>query len=1118
MELTDINLPKGLSKTIIDLAQSREKSAKQKYLLDLGESLVMHLAAFLLAEYKECGTVNIELEKDFLKNNKNLSFGIYLQFLRKTANFLHTIAKDSKIHQLLLGKNDFPEIGKFIKAYEAIKDAINNQKNVSLKEVAVAKTKENSGKLNLLDFFNSFIEIRNRVAHPHKEVKGVMITWPFNEDYFDSINPYMEQALHSVISSLSNVWEFKSFTISDLDDKMLILESEDGEIHELNISKNFEKGIKVVLNKEQNLLVFDWKLLLKAGSEAIEAIRLEEEQLRKNASIGDLKEAIKAALDDEQISTDEFQFFESLGKTKLGLSKAEIKQLIIEVAHSMGIEDPFPEVDKRFIEVIDQAIKTKTYNEFLLKLTGQQYGVDSEALEKIFLERTFVLNVDPEEIKKNRVLQFTPDEMNAFQGLVRTLHWMTSLHLFNSLNKGLFKITGDSYVFGSKEYWQRTSFLAVENFIKNRLSKLLISDDVVWETNLNNWQIGNMTGYAWCTFYPKNNLCGKFLVLSLFVEKKAVRVGFSVDWKELKSLQKFGLLLNVWVDHLKVFYKEFETDLKKYPEIKLMDSMNDLYHHSFSYTMDKHQWFYDYQFNFDNIHFMMPIKDATENPYMMVENFDIAFNLFNGLFEKVFRDYQNMLDDEYLIESKENEIRQKLLSLKPVLQKFGIWDADKNQEKVTKNEEEAEEFVNDEVSNSNEELKGNAKFGYIAKEVRYRIKGYPLAYSIQIRQNFLQNKLNFVIYLSCAGYLESEIHQPVERVLESMLDFQYPDTQVYFMRSKFLLQMPIEDIDSFDPIPLVEQFMYIFSERCAYNYTVFQNLNVPNESILPYLEPTTKILNDLSVKVSSQFSNQIQKERNLIKGYRYLDYVFSSKKVAHWLGWGLEYRDNKLFAGIIFQIKNSLLGAHLLQKMDALVKKYDYWKIDHLSSDEVVEPTWFEDKIVEQKLTTSGEWSRNYAVKHCFVNNSKSYWCSKNKDDKQWIQIELTETKEIVALRLQGAHHAKSFVKKFNLHHSIDGKNWEILSDMEGLSAGNETKDIPFIKGMRARFIRVCITDYEVHPGLRFDFLTRNILPSKVEMKYVLEVNNQMDLDRIMAEVPERVSEFKSFFDGHSGF
>jgi hypothetical protein len=39
MQITN-HLPKALEKTIQDLARSREKAAKQKYLIDLGEVLV----------------------------------------------------------------------------------------------------------------------------------------------------------------------------------------------------------------------------------------------------------------------------------------------------------------------------------------------------------------------------------------------------------------------------------------------------------------------------------------------------------------------------------------------------------------------------------------------------------------------------------------------------------------------------------------------------------------------------------------------------------------------------------------------------------------------------------------------------------------------------------------------------------------------------------------------------------------------------------------------------------------------------------------------------------------------------------------------------------------------
>jgi len=81
MNITN-QLPKNLEKTISDLARAREKAAKQKYLLDLSETLVMNLCSFVLGEYKEMGKVHIPLEKSFLQQKKNLGFGVYQGWLR----------------------------------------------------------------------------------------------------------------------------------------------------------------------------------------------------------------------------------------------------------------------------------------------------------------------------------------------------------------------------------------------------------------------------------------------------------------------------------------------------------------------------------------------------------------------------------------------------------------------------------------------------------------------------------------------------------------------------------------------------------------------------------------------------------------------------------------------------------------------------------------------------------------------------------------------------------------------------------------------------------------------------------------------------------------------------
>ena len=56
----------------------------------------MHLSAFLIAEYKNSGVIHLDLEKAFIKNNKNLSFGVYLCFIRESVKFLNQINKQSK--------------------------------------------------------------------------------------------------------------------------------------------------------------------------------------------------------------------------------------------------------------------------------------------------------------------------------------------------------------------------------------------------------------------------------------------------------------------------------------------------------------------------------------------------------------------------------------------------------------------------------------------------------------------------------------------------------------------------------------------------------------------------------------------------------------------------------------------------------------------------------------------------------------------------------------------------------------------------------------------------------------------------------------------------------------
>jgi len=1112
--LTSPQLPKNLEKTISDLARAREKSAKQKYLLDLGESLVMHLCSFVLGEYKAAELVSIDLEKSFLNNSKSVSFGVYLGWLREASKFLNAQQCPSEIHALLHGAHDFEELSKFIRAYEALKKEV-EQESEEYHQAISTTLKNNLGKVNFLQFFDIFIQLRNRVAHPHKEVKGKMVSWPFSEAYFDAINPYLEAALNKTISELNKIWEFRQYIVdSNEEGKLILLSEESGEFTELENAQDFQEGVRVVANDANTVLLSDWKWLLRAGEEALAKIKQEEDDLRNKATIQDLQEAIKAALEDGQISLEELNFFESLGKTKMGLSKPEIKQLILEVAKKMEIEDPFPEVDKRFIEVIDQAISTKTYNEFLLKLTGQQYGVDNETFEKVFLERTFALNVDPEAVKKNRVLQFTSEEFVAVQGLMNALKWLMSMGALRKYTKeSIFKIKEDSYLFGTKEYWHRTAFGAVEKFVENRLNKLLVDGDLKWDTKQNNWQIGVMTSYAWCTLYPTELATKKILALhvSCYLDGSAA-IGYLPDWKDYNNLENYGLLRNVFSDHLISFAQAYSEDLKQHPNLLLWDGLNNYPHRSFTDSMNTMVWFYRYVYEFEQIQFARGSQEIIENPAILIESFDISFNLFKGLFEGVNRDYLNLLNGDYLLKNHEESIRQKLQNLEPLLMEFGLCDAiEAEEEPVQKSEDDVEiEQVEEEETAANDGLKGGFHSGYISRLIKTKVKGYPIVLSFKVQQDYLNNKLDYLIYISCAGYITEVIHRPIEKVLESLKNLSFVNAEFYYERSKFLVRVPINEVNEFDPIPVTNFFLTQLSEACAKSYTAFLELQLNIPKLKDFAEMYATAVTTLNPVLEGMFSNALTRERNWMKGMRFLDYVHSGKGFGHWLGWGLEYREQQMMAGVILHVGDSLKGALVMEQMKQKAAEDNSWEFVMKGEALVNEAEWLL-QTTNPVFTSSSDYNRNYKAHHALLNNEKTYWCAAKQDDKQWWQVEFPEAMEVSRLNMKGAPQGKSYVTRFKLMYSVDKKNWQTLTDFEGLSDGFDTLDFTFENPVNAKCLRIVPMEFVGWPGFRIDFFGKKIVPSKIELQSLVPISNEHELAKMVAQFEEKIKAIKLF-------
>ncbi len=1111
---TEFELPKGLSKTINDLARTREKAAKQKYLLDLGESLVMHLAAFLIAEYKQSGILHIDLEKAFIKNNKNLSFGVYLGFIRESVKFLHSIQQPSKIQLLLMGKNDFFDIGKFIKSYEAIKDAINNEKEISLIEAAALKSKENAGKLNLLDFFNTFIELRNRVAHPHKEVKGKHITWPFNEDYFDSINPSIESALFEAFRSLSNVWEFKIFTVNEFYEDNLLLESENGQISEIKSEQEFISGTKVIINQNKDLLVFDWKILLKAGQEGLDAIKKEEDELRNKASIEDLKIAITAALDDGQISRDEFNFFESIGKTKMNLSKNEIKEVILEVAHAKGINDPFPEVDQRYIDLLDEAIKNKTYNEFLLRLSGQQYGVDSEMFNKLFEERAYALNVDPVEVKNNKIIQFSASELSDFQGLMSAQQWLRGMGMFNQLSKeSVYKITGDSYQSETKEYAHRNAFKSLQNFVVSRINRLGIADEDEWDTKRNNWQIGTMTSYAWTSIFPKKARSGRVLALNLTIYSDGyVHTGFLPDWKDYDQLENYGLLLHVFVNHLKEFALDYRDELIKYPNLQVWDTVNNKGVYSLLEAFDKIPWYFDHLYEFDMIQFGLTYEEVQLKPILISESFDIVFNLFSGLFEYVNRDYENLLDSSFIIFEKEAEVEQKLNGLKDVFSNYNLIELDVQDEK--KEEEDEVNISLGEREKGNDKFIGSPKKGYIGLEFRKTLKGFPLIFDVRIKQDYKLNKLYLQIHLSCAGYFEKQVHASLENILQQMSEIKLTDASSYFMKSKLVICQSIDDISAYNPNEIVNEFLSDFSVLLAQQSVSFLDIQPYDNLMIGFENEAVSFLDQLVGETSPLFGWKIYKERNRMKGNRFVDFSSSTKKHGiHSICWGVLFDNHQPNIGAKFIVQDSIKGEALVEPIKNFVNQNDNWKLHVIENLNSENELWIFNSLDESQLSASSQWNRNYSPKHAGIDNPSNYWCSKESMEEQpWIQFNLPTLKLLSAIKIQGAPHRKNYITQFDLYYSLDGKKWEVIKDFEGNDAVKETNEITLTRPIVANYLKIVPTKWVGYAGLRIDFLVKDLQPDKIEVNYLVPIDNNTDIQATFKELENHLSNFKDTF------
>jgi len=112
-------------------------------------------------------------------------------------------------------------------------------------------------------------------------------------------------------------------------------------------------------------------------------------------------------------------------------------------------------------------------------------------------------------------------------------------------------------------------------------------------------------------------------------------------------------------------------------------------------------------------------------------------------------------------------------------------------------------------------------------------------------------------------------------------------------------------------------------------------------------------------------------------------------------------------------------------------------------------------------------------------------------------------------MKLAGSPQGNSFMEEFTLSYSTDGTHWNMLSSLSGVNEGVEIKEILFDQVFKARFVKVHPKKYIGWPGFRVDFFAKKVMPSKIELQWLIPVASAQDLVSVMSQVQSKINEIK---------
>lgn len=1066
MSSTTQLLPKELKKLWNQIEATNEYSGKNKLLIDYAESLLIYLSGYIIGEYRTLNDKVISYEKFFYKNNKNLSTGTYQYFLREGLKILKKADADLEIDQILHGKNDLDPVSKFIVVFECLKKHINEGNEGNYSEVVntiLASRNNNFGKTNALSFFDNFIQLRNRTAHPHKEIKGKNIHWPASQEYYSVVNDYLYDALNALNDSLTKLWSYKKGSLLIQEDKQEIIEEGTEEILiELKASSLHTVNGPVLLKDAENWVYCSIKENTKVGQEILDIIEQEKAEAQKVANISELKTQIELALDDGQISNEEYKFFKSLGVNKLSIQEADLKNLILEVAESMQIEDPFPEVDNRLIQAIDDALLNNQFNSFFMKLLGANYGVEKEDLDKLIEERATINGIDLNELGNSDFIKISTKSYRNNVNFIMAASWLKCMGILKQRGiKNLYDVEkGNNYIPHTKEYYHDKSFEDILNFTKEIIEEkeAQFAYKYKWNLEVNNWQQGNMGSYAWVKVYPETKHLSSHLGLGFSVAWNYIACGFLPDYRRIETYDSYvyPVLRDLYISKLKEYAFKLEDEFINRSDLWIMHVVGLWKNSEFSEVITDIPNYLDHFSNFEEIRFWLKHEEIDNQIDRVTDIIELSYSLFGALIEDVYEEYGYLHSNfSSALKVHQNELLAVCKEFVDGLKLYTEFEA---------------ELIDDYQ---------RGKLSAIYKET---VKGQPIRFEFGFRED-MNAKIQFFVQMKTTRFQEERVHHYQRYIIKTIADrLKLPEDHCIY-DAIFSIQIPLDNSSAGIESEKIEackqffdQFLNVLIEVVSeVRYISFFDIKPNLSSLTTNIESMNQILEALDAE--QEFGNKIQQIRSNEFGNYHIHRVVSTKKYGtHQLEYGFYAEEQQLYLYTAFSIANHVRGAELMLQMNDTLKDYqvsDTRKIMTASN-------WQVNTALDSQFTSTKPYNDKSSARYARLNSkpdTKANWCSKKLDENQWIQLDMLESKKVTALKLQGRYNRQQWVEAFKVSYSLDGENWQFLEEeFEGNKDMIKIVTIYFDQAFECRFIRIHPTKWHKHISLRFDVLAEGPL------------------------------------------